>query len=513
MNLSTDPWIPALWNDGGTRPASLLDLFVQGHEIRDLAVRPHERVALLRLAMCIAHAALNGPNDRDEWATSLERLPSVAKEYLNTWRGAFELFGVGPRFLQVSNLVDTKGDGGDATPVSKLDVALATGNNPTLFDNSGGSERAFAPAQLALMLLTFQAYSPGGTIGVALWNNKPTPGWKAYPKPAPGQSNHAPCLPFSMLHAFVRASDFLSTLHLNLVTRDDATQLPGIRGWGLPVWQQMPSSPDDGDAIANATTTYIGRLVPLTRAVRLCEGGQSQLLANALDYPSWPEFREGSASVRVRVVKGQPERFVVAASLEKAPWRELNAITIKTVSATDNGGPLALNNLSGAVAFDLWVGALVADKAKVLDTVEAVYHIPGVMLQTAGQQCYENGIKLAENEAWKLGRAVSAYHAELGDSLDRPEARARRDQLRAKAAFQFWTQAERNVPLLLASVGSPAPPSNLQSWQQSGWGKAAVEAAQEAYGLACPRQTARQMQAFVKGLSSLSSHRENNHPV
>ena len=34
-------------------------------------------------------------------------------------------------------------DEGNST--SKLDLALATGNNTTLFDNAGGSERAFAP--------------------------------------------------------------------------------------------------------------------------------------------------------------------------------------------------------------------------------------------------------------------------------------------------------------------------------------------------------------------------------
>ena len=507
MNLTTDPWIPVLWNDGATTPASLTDLFARGHEIRDLAVRPHERIALMRLAMCIAHAALDGPTDGDEWTNSLQRLPSTAVQYLKKWRGSFELLGAGPRFLQVSNLVGTKSDEDEATSVSKLDVSLATGNNPTLFDNSGGSERTFTPAQLALMLLTFQAYSPGGTIGVALWNGKPTVGWKSYPKPAPGQSGHAPCLPGSMLHTFVRASDFLNTLHINLITKEDATLLPGIRSWGRPVWELVPSSAEDIAPTTNATATYVGRLVPLSRAIRLQEKGL--LLANALDYPSWPESREATASVKVREVKGQPERFIVAASLEKAPWRELNALTIKTVSVSSNGGPMALNNLTGTAAFDLWVGGLVADKAKVLDTVEAVYYIPAVMLQTAGQQCYEKGVKFAEDAAWGLGRAVSTYHAELGDSLDRPEARDRRDQLRAKAASQFWTQAERNVSRLLAAVDSTAPPFDYRTWRQSDWGKNVLHFAREAYELACPRQTARQMQAFVKGLSSLNARREN----
>ena len=66
MNLTTDPWIPVLWNDGATRAATLADIFVCGQDIRDLAVRPHERIALMRLFLCVAHAALDGPGDREE---------------------------------------------------------------------------------------------------------------------------------------------------------------------------------------------------------------------------------------------------------------------------------------------------------------------------------------------------------------------------------------------------------------------------------------------------------------
>jgi CRISPR system Cascade subunit CasA len=511
MNLSTDRWIPVVWNNGTAGLVSLDEVFQRGRDIRDLAVRPHERVALMRLLLCVAHAALDGPADHDDWQASLERVPGEAEKYLAKWRAAFELLGEGPRFLQVSNLVSTKSDDDEGNSVSKLDVALATGNNSTLFDNSGGSERTFTPAQLALMLLTFQCFSPCGTIGVAMWNGKPTIGWTKYPKPAPGQSAHAPCLPSNMLHAFPRAESLLASLHLNLVSRDEALLVPGIKGWGKPIWEHMPTSPEDKAAMADATETYVGRLVPLSRAIRLNENRRELVLANGLDYPSWPELREPSATVVIREVKGKPDRFLVGASLQKAPWRELNALTVKMVAAKTNGGPLALANLDGEKPFDLWVGGMVAaGNNKILDTIEAVYHVPAAMLQSTGQRCYEQGIKFVEDAAWRLGQAVSTYHREIGDSLDRPEVRDRRDKLRAKAAFQFWTQAERNVPLLLGAVANGERPSDLKAWRQSEWGKAVHRAAREAYELACPRQTARQMQAFVKGLSTLFSSRENN---
>lgn len=225
MNLTIDPWIPIVWTDGTAGLASLADVFQRGRDIRDLAVRPHERVALMRLLLCVAHAALDGPTNHADWQTCLDRLPDATKKYFAKWRANFDLFGEGPRFLQVLKLGSTKSDGDEGNSSSKLDVALATGNNATLFDNSGGGDRVFTGAQVALMLLTFQAYSPGGTIGVALWNGKPTLGWKSYPKPAPGQSSHAPCLPGSMLHAFPRAANLLASLHLNLLTREERHKL------------------------------------------------------------------------------------------------------------------------------------------------------------------------------------------------------------------------------------------------------------------------------------------------
>ncbi len=512
MNAVSDLWIPVVGNDGAARTVSLLGAFEHGHEIRDLAVRPHERVALMRLLLAVAHAALDGPADHDAWAGSRERLAEAAGRYLRHWVAAFELFGNGPRFLQVSDLVSAKANDTEGNAVSKLDLGLATGNNPTLFDNSGSGARTFPPARLALMLLTYQCYSPGGTIGVARWNGRPTLGWSSYPKPAPGQSSHAPCLPGSMLHAFPRASSLLATIQLNLLTRDEVTELPGIQGWGQPVWERMPNSAADEPAIANATTTYLGRLVPLSRAIRLHEDGESMLLANGLDYPSWPDAREPSASIITRPNKGKPERFVVSASLDKAPWRELGALTVKSISASSNGGPLVLTHLDGNEPFDLWVGGMVADKAKVLDVVESVFHVPAAMHQAAGRECYEAGVQFATEVAWKLGRAVSAYHAALGDSLDRPEARDRRENLRAKAAFQFWTQAERSVSDLLATVAAEARPADRPSWARSRWGRVILQAGHEAYSFACPRQTARQMEAYVKGLAHFSVAREATQP-
>lgn len=208
MNLSTDAWIPVVWIKGESGIVSLCEAFERGHEIQDLAVRPHERIALMRLLICIAQAALDGPTNYDDWKDCRSRIVSSAVNYLQRWRHVFELFGTGQRFLQLPILskAPTKSrseDDDEGNSISKLDMALATGNNTTLFDNAGGSERPFTSDKLALMLTTFQCFSPGGRIGLALWNGQETAG--------KGSSDHAPCLAGGMLHALLREDNLLAT--------------------------------------------------------------------------------------------------------------------------------------------------------------------------------------------------------------------------------------------------------------------------------------------------------------
>jgi len=494
MNLTIDPWIPIVWNDGQAGRVNLCEAFERGEQIRDLAVRPHERVSLMRLLLCISQAGLDGPADEDDWRVCRTRLVSAALDYLRRWQSAFELFGSGQRFLQVGNLAKpakrpspTEDEG---TSTSKLDLALATGNNTTLFDNVGGAPRAFAPPELALMLLAFQCFSPGGRIGVALWNGEETAG--------NGSSDHAPCLAGGMLHGLVRGDDLAATIHENLMTREQVEHFYGSDAWGKPLWEIMPQRHDEAEAARNASRTYLGRLLPLARAIRIGEDGESLTLGNGISYESFDEsgWREPTATVVARVGKGEAQRVVLRASVEKALWRELYALTVKAV-AERPGGPAALQHLSDDNPFDLWVGGLVADQAKLVDTVESVFHVPARMLYESSQRLYEQGVKLAETSEFRLRRAVSEYHKQLGDKLDRPEMKTRR------AAAQFWTDVELAVPRLLEVAEKPEQLGLDLAWHKTAWGKAVASAMHAAFERACPHETPRQMRAYALGLQAL----------
>lgn len=496
MNLTTDKWIPIIWNNGTPDKVSLLDAFLQGDEIRDLAVRPHERIALMRLLICIAQVALDGPKDRDDWRTCRPRLACSAADYLGKWKHAFELFGEGQRFLQLPNVVrarESREGDDDVNSPSKLDFSLATGNNSTLFDNAGGSERAFSPATQALMLLTFQNFSPGGLIGDVKWNGV-----------SMGRSsNHAPCVVKSMLHGYVMRHCLADTLHANILTQDPAVF---ERPWGRPVWEDMPLGPHPSEALANATNSYLGRLVPISRSAKLWAEGGSLFLGDGVRYG--PEWREAAATVVVRDRDGTPERTALNASLAKSVWREAHSIAV-LATATNHGlgGPLALSSLGEHEAADVWCGALVANKSKLLDTVESLLHLPAGMFGDACQRLYAQGVQQAELWGSKINRAVSTFHREYHDDLDKAEFRKRGNLVKRKATSRYWTAIEQQVPLLLALVEDPSALYSERmakaNWANTAWGKSLARAAGDAYEIACPHGTPRQLKAYSVGLNAL----------
>jgi len=195
--------------------------------------------------------------------------------------------------------------------------------------------------------------------------------------------------------------------------------------------------------------------------------------------------------------------MLLPASLEKAVWRELHALTVKAVSQNTTGGPPALQNVGDEQAFDLWVGGLVTNKAKLVDTTESVFHIPATMLTEPSQRTYEDGVSFAEGNELHLRKAISTYHRELGDNLDRAEMRNQRQRVQGKATFQFWTDVERRVSDLLAVAENPTVLGVDKSWHKTDWGRTVWRLTLVAFDRACPRETARQIRAYALGRKAL----------
>ncbi|HOW64246.1 MAG TPA: type I-E CRISPR-associated protein Cse1/CasA [Candidatus Paceibacterota bacterium] len=471
MNLTIDPWIPALRADGRRELFSLQDLFAQAHNLRDLAAKPHERIALMRLLLCITQAALDGPADEAAWETCEPLIQPRVRDYLAKWKAAFELFGDGQRFLQVK-----PGSIADPAPVmenegiTRLNLCLASGeSNATLFDNSASDAREFSAAQAALYLLTYQCYSP--LLGR-------------------GYKGRSPCADESMLHSFLLGENLLGTIHLNLLTLETITDCYSPSGAGRPVWEIKLTKKPSNTELHALTQSYLGRLVPLARAIWL-DSYRTMTLANALVYEGMEDsgFREATATVVARNSKVVP----LSIRADKAIWRELPAICVKGRQTDGVSGPLALRNPIPDSGITIWSGAMIFPKknAKIEDVVESTYSIPPGMFTELGRAAYERGIAHAEEREGVLIQAVKTYAATLkigSPAYDR-------------ARQQFWTRVEQHLPALFALARNPDLFADIPS---SDWGIAVTDAALGAYEQSCPRQSPRQIEAYALGLRKLA---------
>jgi len=493
MNLATEPWIPVLETNGAGQLVSLERAFEGGAKIRDLAVRPHERIALMRLLLCVAHAGLNGPKDHKDWISCQPRVAPAALGHLRAHRQRFELLGKGPRFGQFKGLVP-RGES-DSTPelVTKLSFALATGNNATVFDNGGAGVdvRAFRPDQLAVWVVTFQCFTPPGGAGY---------------------TGKCPCGDDNMLHTILQGSTLDETVWLNLLDKESVTQVLGKDSWGQPIWTFPKNWQRTGKWRRQATDTYLGRLMPATKGIWLYEDGRRMTIERkGLTFPSFRKhgFREPSATTFTDGSK----RWLLRGSSAVSVWRDLPAIIAKQRSDTEGrAGCLALQRFGQDTAVDLWVGGLiVVNTANIENTIESVFHLPTGALSSDFQTFYDGGVKFAK--AWEsaLRDGIGAYRRGLGDKFDKPKSpkreRQRWDKIRSKAAAHFWTAIEGAIrDLLIPLCGNPpdelkcAAPYYLDySRDESRWGGLVNRAGEDAFALACPRASARQAAAFGEG--------------
>jgi len=492
MNLVKDPWIPVVLPNGSSAPASLRSLYERGEEIRDLAVNPPQRIALMRLLICITQAALDGPEDEEEWVDGKPRIIPESLAYLDKWQDRFELYGKHP-FLQLAGL---EVDEGKDKPADFIDLRLATGNNPTLFDQgSNGRGRRFCDAEKALALLTFMNFSTGGKVGQSIWK---------------GQKHSdatfaAPAIKYA--HTFVCGSEIVDTLYRNLLTKGSGPaaieDLPNVQ-WGKPIWEAQPTADSDSAAFDNACCTYLGRLVPFSRLVLLdYRGDTCRCIVGPLPkgrrIDHLPAYREPWATIRQNR-KG--EDYYLPLRSEKHMWRELGGIL--AVSATTHGNcrcamPLArFANMAGDAGVDVWVGGLeVGDQAaKVSDTLEWVFHIPAGLLHSIQMSRYESGVQKASEAEAALGAACKKYVTATGQAA----------ALGAKARAQFWGMLDTQHGRLIDAG------NDMDAILDRVWYPIVRDAMEAAYAFACPHTTPRQIEAFAQGTKALKLNKFGDMP-
>ncbi len=481
FNLIDQPWLPV----AGVGRVNLRQIF-ENPQYRSLGGNPVERIALMKLLLAIAQAAAT-PADEQGWRTlGAEGLARSCLAYLDRWHERFYLYGEQP-FLQMPAI--------RAAALQSYGAVLpevSTGNTTVL--NHGQVERSLDDGEKALLLISLMGFALSGKKtdnSVVL-----TPGYagKRNDKGKPSSSKPGPAVAhMGLLHSFLIGSNLQETLWLNLLTTQQVGQAAIFpQGIGTAPWEKMPEG--EGCAVAETLRqSLMGRLVPLCRFCLLAEDGlhYSEGLAHA-------GYKEGVCDPSVAVDNSGKEPKALWVDPDKRPWRELTSL-LGFIEQSGRQGFQSLQVRAGldrardvTEAFALWSGGLRVSS-------------------NAGEQYASGSDDFVESQVWlhsaMLGEPwffqLEAEMDALGDLAKGlygrvmaffKEQKVDGGKLAAQASTMFWQLCERHFQQLVDAC----EPDGQGAEQRHQLRLTFAGYVQQAYDHFCPKETARQLDAWAK---------------
>ncbi len=233
FDLTQEPWLPVLRDDGTEVELSLLDVFVQAGQVQRLVGDvPTQEFALLRLLLAVLHEVVEGPVDIDAWQELWDGgLPLDGPEgiasYLDRHRDRFDLLHPEAPFFQTPGLRTAKEE------IASLDRLVADVPNGTQFFTmrARGVER-LSFAEAARWLVHAHAFDTSG-IKTGTVGDPRVKGGRVYPLGVGWSGN--------LGGVFVEGDSLRETLLLNLVAFD--TENLRIDDEDRPAWRHPVTGP------------------------------------------------------------------------------------------------------------------------------------------------------------------------------------------------------------------------------------------------------------------------------
>lgn len=484
FNLIDEPWIPVA--DVGR--VSLAQVF-ENPDFRALGGNPVQKIALMKLLLAIAQAACT-PADEDAWrALGAQGLAEKCRAYLQQWHDRFCLYGERP-FLQMPTI--------KAAALQRYGAVLpevATGNTTVL--NQGQVERGLSDADKALLLVSLMGFALGGkktdnsiTLSTGYAGKRNDKGKPSTGKPGPAVAH------MGLLHNLLQGENLWQSLWLDLLTAEQvehSQRYPG--GIGVAPWQQMP----EGEAcpVARALQdNLMGRLVPLCRFCLLAEDGlhYSEGIAHA-------SYKDGRSDPSVAINWSGKDPKALWCNPEKRPWRDLTAL-LGFIAQQQNAEFDCLQLRAGidracdvVERFSLWSGGLrVSSNAGEQyasgsdDFVESSLWLHSTSLGDIWFSHLQSEMTGLDELAKGLyGRVMGYFKAQLVDGAD----------LAAQATHLFWQLCERDFQTLLDHCDADQDDQQTHQRARKTLRRRFAGYAQQAYDRYCPKDTARQLDAWA----------------
>jgi CRISPR system Cascade subunit CasA len=234
FDLTSRPWIDVLTDDGRQVQLSLRQVFAQAGAVRRIVGDlPTQEFALIRLLLAIAHDALDGPDDLEDWADlwADPQCFTAVDAYLDAHRERFNLLDPLAPFLQTAGLRTAKDE------VFSLNRIVAdVPNGEPFFTARMPTVERLTFAEAARWVVHAHAYDTSGIKSGAVGDDR-VKGGKVYPL-GTGWAG-------GLGAVFAEGDSLRETLLLNLIAADtDTLEFPaGDR----PAWRREPCGPSGGE--------------------------------------------------------------------------------------------------------------------------------------------------------------------------------------------------------------------------------------------------------------------------
>jgi len=495
FNLIDEPWIPVV--DVGR--VSLKEIF-SNHNLKALGGNPVQKIALTKLLLAIAQSA-HTPEDDQAWLNlGAEGLAKACLDYLDQWHDRFYLYGEKP-FLQMPVIVEQiqKSKSKDKSERSYgmgFYPDLASENNTILSQYQ--IEKSLNDAEKAIFLVTLMNFALGGKRII-----KDVP---ALTEGYSGKSNSAKSGPslgnyVGYLHSYLVGSALQETIWLNLVTGGEILKHKSwTSGLGKAPWELMPKG--EGDNVAELLkNAYMGTLVALSRFVYLEENGVYYL--EGIQYPS---HKDGWFELSVSLNSNTSPPKMLWLDTEKKPWRELTTL----LAFFDSRGNTGFSCLQLQYGFNrvsrsensigVWSGGLkvrgtLGDQSVKQDDdfVESFVMLPPPNQITGSDSLWFEHLQTEMTELDGLSKSLydcvmSYYKHQLVDGSNQA----------AQAKNLFWQLCESRFQDLVNGAED--------AQQRYALRKAFAGFVNQAFENYCPKETARQLDAWAQARPNLSKY-------
>lgn len=488
-NLLDEAWIPVAYNG-----LVSLDEVFRNKNFKRLGGTPIEKSALLKLLLAIVQSACT-PKDMDGWLElNVDRISVTCLDYLEKHRDCFFLYGEKP-FLQVPAACVAK-----KQSFAALLPEVSTGNASCVTEIQ--QTKTIYDSDIALLIVV--------QMGFAFAGKKPdnsvilTKGYTGKTKTENGKKPKArsgasgPSLGFmGMLHNFILGSTILETLWLNLISEEDVKNfVKGVDEIGISPIERMPTGEDD-EIARNLKNSLMGRLLPVSR---FCLLGEGQVYYT--EGIAHPGYADGACDPSVAVNFNDAKPKVIWSDPERQPWRQLTSLLGFMSQTTSNQFDCA----------NLKIGF---SRARLRVEKFGILCLGMKISSNAGEQYLRGSDDVVESEIFLDSAIVGEnWYAELTVEMQDLEKLAKQlygstlsfykkqnydgKNRAASATNLFWQLSERHFDELVVGCGDAEKKAAIRKK----FGSVALRAFDES----CPKDTARQIDAWASSRLNISSY-------